>query len=470
MALYRDIAEGAPPPGIEYYLPLFFDATATLFDYLPGNTIVAAETEVQGAAAQVFGEIASRYEQRGHDAERPILEPAAVFTPVDELVQRLGTLRRIELSRVELDPLTQSLPYQNFATRSPPALAHRCAQRRAGARARALPQRLSRPRADCGRVGRTPRDAAGHPAEADLRPQLVDSWSAFVEGSAPLGITVSPIATGLVLTEPPLALIAEEQLFGERARQERRPTPRRARSRKDHPRPYRSAARLAGRARRLRRRSFVSLATLDVGGLTNEFLLLEYADGDKLYVPVHALDLVSRYTGAPTETAPLHKLGTDTWEKAEAQSRAAHHDTAAELLDLYSRRAARQGEQLDANEAELRTFEAAFPFEETPDQSQAIEQVIADLAAGKPMDRVVCGDVGFGKTEVALRAAFVTVQAGKQVRGAGADDAAGAAALPDLRRSLRRLAREGRSAVALSQRARSRASVAESSNPARPTS
>jgi transcription-repair coupling factor (superfamily II helicase) len=247
------------------------------------------------------------------------------------------------------------------------------------------------------------------------RPQLVDSWSAFEEGSTPLGITVSPIATGLVLTEPPLALIAEEQLFGERARQERR----RRRAERDPEKIIRDLTDLrpgspvvhedygVGR--------FVSLATLDVGGLTNEFLLLEYADGDKLYVPVHALDLVSRYTGAPSETAPLHKLGTDTWEKAKRKAAQRIHDTAAELLDLYSRRAARQGEQLVANEAELRTFEAAFPFEETPDQSQAIEQVIADLATGKPMDRVVCGDVGFGKTEVALRAAFVTVQAGKQV-------------------------------------------------------
>jgi transcription-repair coupling factor (superfamily II helicase) len=248
-----------------------------------------------------------------------------------------------------------------------------------------------------------------------LSPQLVDGWSTFVEGSAPLGITVSPISTGLVLTEPPLALIAEEQLFGERARQERR----RRRAERDPEKLIRDLTDLrpgspvvhedygVGR--------FVSLATLDVGGLTNEFLLLEYADGDKLYVPVNALDRVSRYTGAPSETAPLHKLGTDTWEKAKRKAAQRIHDTAAELLDLYSRRAARQGEQLVANEVELRTFEAAFPFEETPDQSQAIEQVIADLASSKPMDRVVCGDVGFGKTEVALRAAFVTVQAGKQV-------------------------------------------------------
>jgi transcription-repair coupling factor (superfamily II helicase) len=415
MSIYRDIAEGAPPPGIEYYLPLFFDATATLFDYLPGNTIVAAETDVQGAAAQVFAEIASRHAQRAHDTERPILEPAAVFTPAEEFVQRLASLRRIELSRVELDPLTQSLPYQNFATRAPPGL-------RIDARSDEPARELARFLNDFqGRVLIAAESAGRREMLLDilqrrhLSPQLVDGWSTFVEGSAPLGITVSPISTGLVLTEPPLALIAEEQLFGERARQERR----RRRAERDPEKIIRDLTDLrpgspvvhedygVGR--------FVSLATLDVGGLTNEFLLLEYADGDKLYVPVHALDLVSRYTGAPAETAPLHKLGTDTWEKAKRKAAQRIHDTAAELLDLYSRRAARQGEQLVANEAELRTFEAAFPFEETPDQAQTIEQVIADLGSGKPMDRVVCGDVGFGKTEVALRAAFVTVQAGKQV-------------------------------------------------------
>ena len=415
MSIYRDIAEGAPPPGIEYYLPLFFDATTTLFDYLPGNTIVAAESDVRGAAAQVFAEIAGRYEQRGHDAERPILEPAQLFTSAEELEQRLGVWRRIELSRVELDPLTQSLPYQNFATRAPPALR--------------IDPRSDEPARDLARFlndfhGRVlvAAESAGRREmlldilqRRDVRPQLVDGWSSFVEGDATLGITVSQISTGLVLTQPPLALIAEEQLFGERARQERR----RRRADRDPEKIIRDLTDLrpgspvvhedygVGR--------FVSLVTLDVGGLKNEFLLLEYADGDKLYVPVTALDRVSRYTGAPSETAPLHKLGTDTWDKAKRKAAQRIHDTAAELLDLYSRRAARQGEQLVANENELRTFEAAFQFEETPDQSLAIQQVIADLASAKPMDRVVCGDVGFGKTEVALRAAFVTVQAGKQV-------------------------------------------------------
>ena len=152
----------------------------------------------------------------------------------------------------------------------------------------------------------------------NVQPQLVDSWSAFVEGSAPLGITVSPISTGLVLTEPPLALIAEEQLFGERARQERR----RRRAERDPEKIIRDLTDLRPGSPVVHEEygvgRFVGLATLDVGGLTNEFLLLEYADGDKLYVPVHALDLVSRYTGAPAETAPLHKLGRRCLGEGEA--------------------------------------------------------------------------------------------------------------------------------------------------------
>jgi transcription-repair coupling factor (superfamily II helicase) len=160
---------------------------------------------------------------------------------------------------------------------------------------------------------------------------------------------------------------------------------------------------------------YVGLQTMDVAGYTGEFLVLEYADGDKLYVPVQALHLVSRYTGAPAETAPLHKLGGDAWLKARRKAAQRIRDVAAELLDLYSRRAARQGTRMLAGEAEYRAFQAGFPFEETADQAAAIEQVIADLKSDKPMDRVICGDVGFGKTEVALRAAFIAVQAGKQV-------------------------------------------------------
>ena len=415
MSIYKDIAEGAPPAGIEYYLPLFFDATATLFDYLPANTTIAMETEVDGTAQLAFADIEHRYEQRSHDATRPILAPHEVFMPPRELLERLGVFRRIELSRVELDPLTQTVPFHNFETRRPPSL-----------RIDARSEDPARELADFftefeGRVLVAAESAGRREMLLDilkrrhLEPQLVESWTAFQASDTPLAITVSPISTGLVLREPAIALIAEDQLFGERARQERR-----------RRRPERDPEKIIRDLTDLRPGSpvvhetygvgrFIGLSTLDVGGLTSEFLVLEYADGDKLYVPVNALDLVSRYTGAPAETAPLHKLGGDAWQKAKKKAAQKIRDTAAELLDLYSRRAARQGERLQANELDLRAFESQFPFEETPDQAQAIEQVLADLENGRPMDRVVCGDVGFGKTEVALRAAFVAVQAGKQV-------------------------------------------------------
>jgi transcription-repair coupling factor (superfamily II helicase) len=415
MPVYRDITEGAPPAGIEYYLPLFFDATATLFDYLPSNTIVAADVDAAGFATRAFDEIAARHQQRCHDAERPILDPAEVFVTVAELQQRLDQFRRIELSRVELDPLTQALPYQNFGTRAPPSLR---IDPRGEEPARELSAFLEK---FAGRTLIAAESAGRREMLLDIlhrrgvQPQLVDGWSAFVHGQQSLAITVSPISTGLLLNDPSVALIAEEQLFGERARQERR----RRRAERDPEKIIRDLTDLHPGSPVVHEEygvgRFIGLATLDVGGLTSEFLVLEYADGDKLYVPVQALDLVSRYTGAPAETAPLHKLGGDAWEKAKKKAAQRIRDTAAELLDLYSRRAARQGERLLASEADLRAFEAAFPFEETPDQAQAIAQVIDDLATGRPMDRVVCGDVGFGKTEVALRAAFVAVQAGKQV-------------------------------------------------------
>jgi transcription-repair coupling factor (superfamily II helicase) len=415
MPVYQNIAEGAPPAGIEYYLPLFFDSTATLFDYLPRNALVAADADVEALAAQAFAEIEARYDQRGHDATRPILTPAEVFTPVAELTQRLEQFRRIDLARTELDPLIQTVPFHNFETKPPPQLridpraaepAHELASFLREFHGRALIAAESAGRREM---------LLDFLRRLDVSAQLVDSWTAFRDGTMELAITVAPLSTGLLLKEPHLAVIAEEQLFGERARQERR----RRRAERDPEKIIRDLADLLPGAPVVHEDYGVGryrgLQTMDVGGLQSEFLVLEYADRDKLYVPVHALDLITRYTGSPPELAPLHKLGSDAWQKAKRKAAQKIRDTAAELLDLYSRRAAREGQQLSVNEADLRAFEAAFKFEETPDQAEAIRQVIADLGSPKPMDRVVCGDVGFGKTEVALRAAFVAVQAGKQV-------------------------------------------------------
>ena len=249
----------------------------------------------------------------------------------------------------------------------------------------------------------------------DIQVKIFDNFASFVAGSAKLGITVSAAVSGLRLESPALEILTEAQLFGDRARQERR----RRRAERDPAKILKELSDLRIGAPVVHESygvgRYVGLQTMDVAGYTGEFLVLDYADGDKLYVPVQALHLVSRYTGAPAETAPLHKLGGEQWQKARRKAAQRIRDVAAELLDLYSRRAARRGTQMLAGEADYRAFQAGFPFEETADQASAIEQVLSDMKSDKPMDRVICGDVGFGKTEVALRAAFVAVQSGKQV-------------------------------------------------------
>ncbi|HYM34460.1 MAG TPA: transcription-repair coupling factor, partial [Steroidobacteraceae bacterium] len=415
MSIYRDIAEGAPPPGIEYYLPLFFDATVSLFDYLPANTTIANEAELSELAAAAWSEIEERFNQRGHDSERPILPPHELFLNAAELEENLTRFERIAISRVELDPLTQSGPLHNFATGAPP---HVRIDQRSDEPARELFTFLQN---FPGRVLIAAETAGRREMLLDLlnnhrlSARTFETWADFLASDARLALTVAPVATGLLLRDPPLALIAEEQLFGERARQERR----RRRADRDPERIVRDLADLRPGAPVVHEEygvgRYLGLKAMEVGGMPCEFLLLEYADGDKLYVPVQSLELISRYTGGSPEHAPLHKLGSDAWAKAKKRAAQRIRDTAAELLDLYSRRAARPGVKLAANEADLRAFEASFRFEETPDQAQTIEQVVRELQSDKPMDRVVCGDVGFGKTEVALRAAFVAVQAGAQV-------------------------------------------------------
>jgi transcription-repair coupling factor (superfamily II helicase) len=413
--VYRDVSNGIAHGGVEYYLPLFFDATSTLFDYLPANARIVDCAEAGSAAARAWAQVESRYEQYGHDREYPILRPDELYLTVAELTERLGQRSGVHLSHVELVAATSPEPAFNLASAAAPDVR--------------LDVRSARPVAPLSRFletfpGRTLliADSAGRRevllellSGHDLRPQTVAGWDEFRAGSMRLALAVAADVGPLVLPGEGLAVLTEEQLFGERARQERR----RRRSERDPETILKELTALnigspvvheaygVGRYR--------GLTTMEIGGETGEFLLLEYADGDKLYVPVQALNLVSRYSGAPPETAPLHKLGSGEWAKIRKRAAERIRDVAAELLDLYSRRAARQGTSLAVRPAEYRAFAATFPFEETDDQAQAIEQVLSDMASGKPMDRVICGDVGFGKTEVALRAAFVAVNAGKQV-------------------------------------------------------
>jgi transcription-repair coupling factor (superfamily II helicase) len=412
--VYRDVSQGIASGGIEYFLPLFFERTSCLFEYLPPGGVLI---DVQDAAASVtalWRGIVDRHEQLRHDRHRPILDPAELYLPPAEFAGHFGAWRQVQLRHFEWPPETAG-DVQNFASAAPAAVR---IDARAEQPAAALVAHLA---ATPARVLLAAESAGRRELLMDLlrgrgiQPVIAADFAGFVAADLRLGITVSAVVSGLKLESPPLEILTEAQLFGDRARQERR----RRRAERDPASILKELSDLRIGAPVVHESygvgRYVGLQTMDVAGQTGEFLVLEYADGDKLYVPVQALHLVSRYTGAPAETAPLHKLGGDQWQKARRKAAQRIRDVAAELLDLYSRRAARVGTQISAPEAEYRAFQAGFPFEETADQAVAIEQVLADLKSDKPMDRVICGDVGFGKTEVALRAAFVAVEAGKQV-------------------------------------------------------
>ena len=409
--LYRDISNGLASPGIEYYLPLFFEQTASLFDYLPTGSLLLNTEHIENAASVFWNELIERHEQLRHDSERPLLNPAEVFLPVDEVFAAFKRYPRIHLQPFKLAGETGV----QFATAAPPELQ---LDIRAEEPTRALQAFLRDFR---GRVlfaaetgGRREyllELLQGH----DIHPATVDGWRAFLDSDARLAITVAPLEQGLLLQEPEIAVIAEPQLFGARVMQRRR----RQRSGRDTESIIRNLAELTVGAPVVHEEHGVGryrgLQTLDIGGQATEFLTLEYAAGDKLYVPVSSLHLISRYTGAEPEHAPLHRLGSGQWERAKRRASERVRDVAAELLDIYARREARTGFRYPLDEAQYHAFAAGFPFEETADQQAAIERVLENMRSDKPMDHLVCGDVGFGKTEVAMRAAFVAVQAGRQV-------------------------------------------------------
>ncbi|HWG31298.1 MAG TPA: transcription-repair coupling factor [Steroidobacteraceae bacterium] len=436
-SLYRGVSEGLAPAGIEFYLPLFFEGTATLFDYLPSNAVIVHDAALPGALAKAWHDIEARYEDRRHDIERPVLAPAELFLEPPELDAKLEPFASITLNAFKADTELQAVleppasepartavdsepvrprvepTLRNFPTSAPHELRidPRAEQPFAPLEAflRDFPGRVLIAADSPGRreVLQEMLRANGH------TPTPVQGWSEFTAGKARLALTVAPDLQGLTL--PDIAVISEAQLFGARARQERR----RKRAAADPEAILKSLQDLNPGAPVVHEDygvgRYVGLQPMEVAGQPGEFLVLEYLDGDRVYVPVHSLHLVSRYTGGAPESAPLHKLGTDQWAKARRRAAEQIRDIAAELLDLYARRKAQRGLRLPLSEADYRGFAEAFPFEETEDQAEAIRQVLTDMASERPMDRIVCGDVGFGKTEVAMRAAFVATQAGKQV-------------------------------------------------------
>ena len=424
-SLYRGVSEGLAPPGIEFYQPLFFDETATLFDYLPKDAVLVSDAALAGALLKDWEDIEQRHEDRRHDIERPILTPDELFLRPEELEARIATFQAITLNAFKADLETAAavseeagkagVPAHNFPTTAPRELrADARGERPFGPLANYLDDLGGRALIGADSPGR--REVLQEMLRADgLHAEQFAGWEAFAKSTVPLGLTVAPDVQGLTLTNPAVTLISEAQLFGARARQERR----RKRAAVDPEAILRDLQNLSAGSPVVHEEygvgRYVGLQPMEVAGQSGEFLVLEYQDGDRVYVPVQSLHLVTRYTGAAPESAPLHKLGTDQWAKARKRAAEQIRDVAAELLDLYARRKAQKGIKLELAEQEYQSFANAFPFEETADQSEAIRSVLADLASERPMDRIVCGDVGFGKTEVAMRAAFVAVQAGRQV-------------------------------------------------------
>jgi transcription-repair coupling factor (superfamily II helicase) len=416
MPIYRGVSEGIAPPGIEFYLALFFENTAQITDYLPSQVVIASDLDLSARLEQAWDAIAARYEDRRHDIERPLLTPEQAFVQPTRLQSALADHPVISIERFASADLESNTGVRDFHTAAPPEF-------RLDARAaQPLTPLTGFLDAYAGRV----LIAADSPGRREViaemlgahgrRPRALQGWDQFAHGDAKLAICVAGDMGGLALEQPRLMLLGESQLFGTRARQERR---RRRSAAADPAAILRDLQSLepgtpvvhetygVGR--------YVGLQLMEIGEQSGEFLALEYRDGDRVYVPVHALHLVNRYTGGAPETAPLHKLGTDQWARARRRAAEAVRDVAAELLDLHARRAAHQAASLKVRELEYQTFANGFPFEETADQTEAIRQVLEDMHATTPMDRVVCGDVGFGKTEVAMRAAFVAVHAGRQV-------------------------------------------------------
>ncbi|MDH4573000.1 transcription-repair coupling factor [Salinicola acroporae] len=409
--LYVDAIKGIPSPGLEQYLPLFFEETATLFEHLADQTRVALLPDVFDAAEHHWRSIEGRFDNLGVDPTRPLLPPAKAFVPAAEVFAAIKQHPRLEFVT---DP--EAPHVASSATQSPPAVAINARTQRPLATLetfldshrdlRVLFVAESRGR-------REALDEALAPLHRDI--PHIENWQDFLGTSQPLAITEGALGEGLWLGDPAIAIITETELYGEVVRQTRR----RAKATDDNELAVRHLSELRPGSPVVHQHHGVGryqgLEMLTAGGQAAEFLALEYAGGAKLYVPVDNLQLISRYAGASDELAPLHKLGSDSWDKAKRKAAEKVRDTAAELLDIYARREAREGFASDAPGDEYLRFAASFPFEETPDQHAAIEAVIGDMTAPRPMDRVVCGDVGFGKTEVAMRAAFLAVNSGRQV-------------------------------------------------------
>ena len=401
--IYKDVSKGIATGGIEWYLPLFFEETATIFDYLPKQSVLCSHGDLDKATQTFWYEANTRYKLLAYDAERPVLPPEHLLTKVEDFFINIKQFSVINALLDKKPAAKSKFPALEVDRRADePLFKLKAYIKKAKNRILIAAESLGR------------RETMSQLfAEQSLDSPQCETWAEFEASDAPVMIGVSTLHGGFI---DDVAVITEAELYATTVRQQRRRVKEKARNTEGMLRDL-SELRMndpvvheqhgVGRYR--------GLQNIDFGEGETEFLLLEYQGDDKLYIPVSQLFLISRYSGGPPESAPLHSLGSGKWDKAKKRALKQIRDTAAELLNLYAQRASRKGHVFTLSLKDYDAFCEGFPFEETPDQLSAIEAVIGDMQSGRPMDRLVCGDVGFGKTEVALRAAFVAVMGGRQV-------------------------------------------------------
>lgn len=401
--IYKDVSKGIATGGIEWYLPLFFEETATIFDYLPKQSVLCSHGDLDKATQTFWYEANTRYKLLAYDSERPVLPPEHLLTRAEDFFINIKQFSVINALLDKKPPAKSKLPGLEVDRRADePLFKLKAYINKAKNRILIAAESLGR------------RETMSQLfAEQSLDFPQCETWAQFEASDAPVMIGVSTLYGGFI---DDVVVITEAELYATTVRQQRRRIKEKARNTEGMLRDL-SELRMndpvvheqhgVGRYR--------GLQNIDFGEGETEFLLLEYQGDDKLYIPVSQLFLISRYSGGPPESAPLHSLGSGKWDKAKKRALKQIRDTAAELLNLYAQRASRKGHVFTLNLKDYDAFCECFPFEETPDQLSAIEAVIGDMQSGRPMDRLVCGDVGFGKTEVALRAAFVAVMGGRQV-------------------------------------------------------
>ena len=414
--VYQDVLEGIASPGLEFYFPLFFSKEAmetqsTLMAYLPKNGIVITDKHLDEGLTSFWKDVVRRYEDRRHNVDHPILSPEEIFLQPNQVLEQLNHFARIIASAEEFVEKTGVL---NLNTELPPRLPVDPKQEKPFSAVKKYIDAANHPVllvAESAGRRETLKDA--------LRPTLgdipnVENFAEFRKSLHAIAITSAPLDRGLVIPSH-LTVISENQLYEHRVVQRRRKRQQEV----SEEFLIRSLTELSigapvvhidyGVGR------YAGLVTLSIDDQDHEFLQLDYADAAKVYVPVTNLHLISRYSGGDPDLAPLHKLGTDVWNKAKRKALEQIHDVAAELLHIQARRQSKPGFSFELEQSPYMQFASGFAYEETLDQANAIEATLHDMQLAKPMDRLVCGDVGFGKTEVAMRAAFLAVQNNKQV-------------------------------------------------------